>query len=712
MGFNIDRNGLHKDPNKVEAILEMPSPTDRTQAKSFCGLVLYYGRFLPNASTIMKPIFNAMTSDKFVWDSNCAKSMTEIKQLIVSDLVLAHYDQSLPLILISDASQYGIGVCIAHKFPDGREKPIAFSSRTLNKAEINYSMIDKEALAIYFGVSKFQQYLIGRKFTIKTDHRPLTSIFGSKKGIPVMAANRLQRWAVYLSGFDFDIQCIPGKDNGCADALSRLCLKKTVPLEEDDYTYLKFMSENFEKPVSGSEIARETVLDSILKIVIKYVENGWPDHCKKQNELREFFIRKNELTLEQGVLMWGHRVIIPRKFRDVLLKEIHVSHMGIVKSKSLARSYFWWPGMDKKIEELIGSCDTCRINRQNPPSVEIRPWPKSLYPFERVHIDYCGPVNGDNFLVMIDTYSKWLEVVRTKQITSNKTIEILGSIFSRFGVPSTIVSDNATSFTSYDFKRFCEINGITHITSPPFHPASNGQAENSVKTFKNSLKKMLQDKENKGISIDKLMGILLFANRNTIHSETKKSPYEMMFNRRPLLRWKALAPSKNENSHSHNKNNVKKFSIGDQVYTKNFMTNMWQKAEIIKIIGFNTYTVLTNGKYFKKHANHLSPFIKCNDNEINKSPVKIKDTYSSLENVLKRKLTMPSRVYQPVVEISNDDDICVNSGVSLTNNDRLEQDEVAENNNNRVINDRNKTSVVVNSRRSARNIKKPNRLDL
>lgn len=711
LGFNIDCNGLHKDPSKVEAILQMPSPTDKTQAKSFCGLVLYYSRFLPKASTIMKPIFNAITLDKFVWDNNCARAMTEIKQLIVSDLVLAHYDRSLPLILISDASQYGIGVCIAHKLADGREKPIAFSSRTLNKTELNYSMIDKEALAIYFGVSKFQQYLVGRKFTIKTDHRPLTSIFGSKKGIPVMAANRLQRWAVYLSGFDFDIQCIPGKENGCADALSRLCLKKTILLEEDDYTYLKFMSENFEKPVSGSEIAKETILDAMLKTVVKYVENGWPSHCKKENNIHEFFIRKTELTLEQGVLMWGHRVIIPEKFREILLKEMHISHMGMVRTKALARSYFWWPGMDKKIEGLIGSCETCRKNRENPPKVEVRPWPKSKYPFERVHIDYCGPINGDNFLILIDTYSKWLEVVRTKEITSKRTIEMLESIFSRFGVPSTIVSDNAASFTSYNFKRFCDINGIAHVTSPPFHPASNGQAENSVKTFKNSLKKMLQDKENKSISIVKLMGTLLYANRNTIHSETKKSPFEMMFNRKPLLRWDALIPKKNDSSRCHNKSNVKEFSIGDQVYTKNFMSNKWQKAEIVKIIGFNTYIVLLNGKHFKKHANHLSPIIQCNDNKNNKSPVKIiQRNVSSLENILKTKLAMPSQACQPVVEHSSNNNVFVDNAENLTNNnDSLEEDEIAENSNNSVVaND----SVVVNSRRSARNIKKPNRLNL
>lgn len=173
-------------------------------------------------------------------------------------MVLAHYDPELPVVLISDASQYGIGARIAHKLANGQERPIAFSSRTLNKAEIGYSMIDKEALAIYFGVCKFHQYLVGRRFIIKTDHKPLTTIFGGKKNIPTMAANRLQRWATYLSGFDFEVQCIAGKDNDCADALSRLSLQVTENQSPNNYSYLNFISENFERPIRCTDVATET----------------------------------------------------------------------------------------------------------------------------------------------------------------------------------------------------------------------------------------------------------------------------------------------------------------------------------------------------------------------------------------------------------------------------------------------------------------------
>lgn len=639
LGFVIDSSGLHKSKEKIRAIAEMPNPTDRTQVRAVCGLINYYSRFLQNLSPTLRPIYQLLSEDKFNWSVECDKAFAKVKEMITSDVVLMHYNPALPIILTTDASKDGIGACLAH-VKGNQEHPIAFASRTLNKAETGYSMVDKEALGIFFGVVKFQQYLIGRRFTIRTDHKPLVAIFGEKKGIPVMAAGRLQRWATFLSSFDFGISYIPGKENGCADALSRLSRATDSDGSAEECSYLNLIGMDFQKPINFDDVAKESENDENVSEVILLIKNGWPRSVKKCNSLQGYFVRRNELTIEQGVVMWGHRVVIPKKFRKTLLEEVHSSHLGIVKAKALVRSFFWWPGIDKELEMFIKSCHVCRVNQRNPPKVEVVPWPKSSRPFQRIHLDYCGPIKGNNFLVVIDTYTKWLEVVKTKLITTEKTIQMLKPILSRFGIPSVIVSDNATSFTSCKFKQFCQSNGIDHVTSPAYHPASNGQAENSVKTFKFGFCKMIEDPKNINRQTDDILESFLYMNRNAVHSETGRTPFELMFERNPPLRWEKLLPNRRQRSEVES--NVKNFKVNDKVYMKNFNNDKWRLAKIVQILGVNSYLVEYEGKVFKRHANHLSSTTNNNDNISNNEACKkgVECSQNNLKQVLMESVKM------------------------------------------------------------------------
>ena len=194
LGYCIDAQGLHPVASKVEAIVQAPPPTNPQQLKSFLGLLTYYGKFIPNLATLTHPLNCLLHADaKWVWDDACQEAFTQAKKALTSSSVLAHYDPTLPLTLAADASAYGLGAVISHTYPDGTEHPVAFASRTLTSSERNYAQIEKEALALVFGVKKFHQYLYGRKFTLVTDHKPLTTILGPKKGVPPLAAARLQR---------------------------------------------------------------------------------------------------------------------------------------------------------------------------------------------------------------------------------------------------------------------------------------------------------------------------------------------------------------------------------------------------------------------------------------------------------------------------------------------------------------------------------------
>ena len=230
LGHSITKDGISALPDKVEAIAKAPQPTNVQELRSFLGILRYYGKFIRNLATILHPLNQLLqTNRKWNWTQECSDAYQLAKDQIVSAQVLTHYNPALPICMAADASAYWIGSVISHRLPDGSEHPISFASRTLTPSERNYSQLEKEALSLIFGVKKFHQYLYGRKFSLVTDHKPLTAIFGSKKGIPTPAAARLQRWALLLSAYDYDIQYRPTLAHSNADGLSRLPLPKLGP---------------------------------------------------------------------------------------------------------------------------------------------------------------------------------------------------------------------------------------------------------------------------------------------------------------------------------------------------------------------------------------------------------------------------------------------------------------------------------------------------
>ena len=218
LGHKIDANGLQPLPEKIAAIMEAPSPNNATELRSFLGLLNYYVKFIPNLSSVISPLNRLLCKDQcWEWTKACKESFQQAKELLSSQRVLAHYNPKLPLYFAADASSYGIGAVISHKYPNGSEKPIAFASRTLTSTECNYAQLEKEALAIIYGVKKFHKYIYGRPFVLVTDHKPLTTIFHPSKGIPPLSAARLQHWALTLSALSYTIEFKRTPDHANAD---------------------------------------------------------------------------------------------------------------------------------------------------------------------------------------------------------------------------------------------------------------------------------------------------------------------------------------------------------------------------------------------------------------------------------------------------------------------------------------------------------------
>jgi len=212
-------------------MLDAPEPKNVQELQSFLGLLNYYAKFIPNLASILHPLHELLRKhQRWQWTQQCAEAFRSAKHKISSAPVLAHFDPTLPLVLAGDASAYGVGAVISHSFPDGSERPIAYASRTLSMSERNYAQVEKEALALIFGLNKFHQYLYGRTFILQTDHKPLTTILGPTKGFPSLAVARLQRWTMQLAGYSYQIEFRPTKQHCNADGLSRLPLANKSPV--------------------------------------------------------------------------------------------------------------------------------------------------------------------------------------------------------------------------------------------------------------------------------------------------------------------------------------------------------------------------------------------------------------------------------------------------------------------------------------------------
>ena len=371
LGHRLDSEGQHPTDEKLRAVIDAPTPRNVQQLRSFLGLLNYYSKFVPNLASILYPLNQLLQKDrKWSWSSDCAKAFQEAKEGLISSQVLVHYDPSLPIKVAADASAYGLGAVISHVLPDQSERPIAYASRSLTNSEKNYAQIDKEALALVFSIKKFHQYLYGRKFTLLTDHKPLLSILGSKQGIPPLAAARLQRWAVILSAYTYDIVFKPTQDHCNADALSRLPLPETDTTSSSPSEFN--ISQIYALPVTSVSIQSCSRKDPILSKVLRYTKSGWP--ATVPDELKPFYLRRMELTVEAGCLLWGMRVIVPKHLQQIVLKELHLSHPGVSRMKSIARSYLWWPGLDKEIEKLVATCTACQAVRQAPAAAPLHPW--------------------------------------------------------------------------------------------------------------------------------------------------------------------------------------------------------------------------------------------------------------------------------------------------------------------------------------------------
>ncbi|KAK2169582.1 hypothetical protein NP493_1183g00002 [Ridgeia piscesae] len=265
LGHVITAEGLHQSPKKVQAMAGLPSPQNVRQLRSFLGMVQYYARFLPDLATHLHRLLQK--DEHWIWGKEQECAFRTVREMLLQDRVLTHFNPDLPVVVACDSSSYGLCAVLSHRMPDGSERPVAYASRSLTQTEKKFAQIKKEALGLYWGVRKCQRYLEGRQFILITDHKPLKYIMDPGKAVPVTTAARLQRWCLFLGAFAYQIEYRGSKQHANCDGLSRLPLRQ-VPEDKPDEVEMFHMTVVETLPVTERELRRETHRDALLSRVI------------------------------------------------------------------------------------------------------------------------------------------------------------------------------------------------------------------------------------------------------------------------------------------------------------------------------------------------------------------------------------------------------------------------------------------------------------
>lgn len=373
-------------------------------------------------------------------------------------------------------------------------------------------------------------------------------------------------------------------------------------------------------PVTSAQVQTETRNDPLLAKVYDFTVNGWP--ANTDIPLHDYANRQDQLSVCQGCIMWGSRVVVPPRLRSRVLTALHEGHLGVVKMKSLARSYVWWPGLDSQIENLAKSCEGCQQNQRQPQPAPVHTWEWPSTPWQRIHVDYAGPFLDHMFLVVVDAQSKWPEIFPVKTATAAKTVNLLRMLFARTGLPLQLVSDNGSQFMGEEFQQFLKRNGIKHITSAPHHPATNGLAERFVQTFKQSMKASRRE----DVPLQHKLANFLLAYRNTIHATTGQTPAMLFIGRSLRSHLDLLKPDirkhvqEKQCSPSQLQRKLRTFDVGQKVLARDYRstTQKWQAGEILSKTGPLSYTVSVGPTMVWRR--HVDQLLDISDGEVITEP--------------------------------------------------------------------------------------------
>ncbi|UYV73003.1 hypothetical protein LAZ67_10001459 [Cordylochernes scorpioides] len=414
------------DPEKVKAIVHFPKPRNISETRSFLGLSSYYRRFIKSYANKSRPLKSLLTKgEKFIWGEEQDESFRILKQKLGSSPVLGHFVEGAETHVHTDASGYGLGAVLV-QIQNDEERPIAYASRTLTKAENNYSTTEKECLAVVWALGKFRPYLYGRPFTVVTDHHMLCWLVGMKD-----PSGRLARWALKLQEYDINIVYKSGRKHKDADCLSRSPLADTAEIEGH--------------VISIQDAAEEQSKDPRLVGIREKLAN---ENLKGYQMIGSVLYKK---IYDPEGKSW--LLVVPKQMRHEILKDVHdtpmAGHLGFAKTYDRVINRFYWPGLYRTVSQYIAHCKECQRRKgvpQKPPGLLV-PIPPTTSPFQKIGIDYLGrfPIyhTGNSWIIVATDYLTRFAITKattTAEVTELATF-LIEDVILTHGAPREIITD-------------------------------------------------------------------------------------------------------------------------------------------------------------------------------------------------------------------------------------------------------------------------------
>lgn len=529
LGHVLSHEGIKTDPDKVSAVVNMPQPKDVSEVRTFLGMTSYYRRFIENYAALAKPLTNLTRKEnEFNFDKSCQLAFKILKEKLVSAPILAQFREDLDVILYCDASLQAIG-CVLTQYYDNREHVIAYASKTLSQCEQNYSIAEKECLAVKYGLNHFYEYCFQRKITVVTDHHSLCSLLRTKNSKNL----RIARWALEVQEADITVRYRKGSLHGNADCLSRL-VPLSKPCTGYDSSLCLNTVENKEQYDFRKVLREEYTKDKFLSRIVLALKN-------KMNNKR--FKLVHDLIYFVCPITHKEKLCIPESLSKELFSHFHDNivsgHAGINKCYLMIKSKYYIHNLRHLLTKYINNCMTCA--RRNPRNIDLRgnmQTSEISNVFDKWVIDIIGPLNmsenGNKYIIVgVDSFSKYVVASYVKQATSLSLCNfIVKEIMLRFGVPRHMQFDNASINKSNLVRKLLEISGTKTLYITPYQHQSQGLVENMNKTIEIMLSKYCRDSPN---SWDTVLPIITYAINCNVNFTTRFSPYEIVYGRKPML---------------------------------------------------------------------------------------------------------------------------------------------------------------------------------